>query len=931
MTGGARRLAVVVLLAMTAAAALVRGAAPAAADPVVGPVITAGNSLGDIAVDEALHRVYLSDEKTSTLLAVDGATNTVVGTLGMPVRGNGQTHELAADPQTHRVYVTTDQGLLAVDGPAMTVAGRPGGGTALTEPQVVPSTGRVYALNVFSTGNGPRVQLVVFSATAVLTTVDVGGQSSGCCARLAVDTAADVLYVTGTTNGTTMVDGATNKASILRQGGDGPTAADPVLHRLYAVDELAAALNVIDPSADKLITTVPLGPPPASGTPRYIGPVAVDDRLRLAYVTGGAVNGAARADVITVVDLVANKVQSVLPVNGVVAVDTVASRGYAAQIAANRVTVLLGDTVAPDTTVTSAPTSVAQGGTATVRFVGSDNVTSPASLRFSCAVDTGAFAPCTSPAAFTLPPGTHRVAIRALDQAGNLETSPAIASFTVAGPTAAVTTSVAGVTTTTARIPGTTVRGRAGAVSATTTTAPARPAPTASSLPGQAAAPAVTPTAPLPGSTQPPTLVVVTASGAVAGPPGVGLRVEGSGFPPSSCPRVFVFLGRDRLGTATPGADGRFVADRLAVPGDSAAGPRDVVASCHSSSDPPAATHLFTIEDRSIHRPALVSALHLPSQVPLGAKDLGLSALVAAALVLLVAFPSELFDSTLAENAEEVKGWFRWVAPLVRPFSRMGASVATAILLGIAALLFGLLDPGFGLDLASAAEFLGLVLSLLVVTAVFSLPALVYMRRRHGDRGRIDVLPGGLVIAGMCVLASRLLHFQPGYLYGVVVGVAFAQELPAEEDGRVSALSTAVMLVVAVVAWVVWAVVQPSAAGASPSPALVILETTLAAVAVAGVESAVITLLPMRFLVGAKVMAWSRAAWAGLLGLALFAFVHVLLRPGSGYVGADSGGSALAVVILFVAFALGSLLFWAYFRFRPPRTRHRRTPEGVRR
>jgi uncharacterized membrane protein YidH (DUF202 family) len=75
-------------------------------------------------------------------------------------------------------------------------------------------------------------------------------------------------------------------------------------------------------------------------------------------------------------------------------------------------------------------------------------------------------------------------------------------------------------------------------------------------------------------------------------------------------------------------------------------------------------------------------------------------------------------------------------------------------------------------------------------------------------------------------------------------------------------------------------------------------------------------LLPLRFLNGAKVVAWSRTAWAALFGLALFGTLHVLLAPGSGYVG-STNRVKVSVVVLYVGFGLASFAFWAYFRFRP--------------
>jgi hypothetical protein len=78
-------------------------------------------------------------------------------------------------------------------------------------------------------------------------------------------------------------------------------------------------------------------------------------------------------------------------------------------------------------------------------------------------------------------------------------------------------------------------------------------------------------------------------------------------------------------------------------------------------------------------------------------------------------------------------------------------------------------------------------------------------------------------------------------------------------------------------------------------------------------------MLPMRFLDGRKVLRWSRTAWSLLFFLGVFATVHVLLRPGSGYVGKASGTVTIGVMSLFAAFGLISVGLWAYFRFRPQR------------
>jgi hypothetical protein len=89
------------------------------------------------------------------------------------------------------------------------------------------------------------------------------------------------------------------------------------------------------------------------------------------------------------------------------------------------------DSVAPATTITSS-----SGGkqSLTYSFTGSDNYSSAGSLRFECRLDGGAFALCKSPNTITpVGRGLHTVQVRAIDEAGNVDPSPAVAQIRVKG------------------------------------------------------------------------------------------------------------------------------------------------------------------------------------------------------------------------------------------------------------------------------------------------------------------------------------------------------------------------------------------------------------------------------------------------------------------------------------------------------------------
>ena len=78
------------------------------------------------------------------------------------------------------------------------------------------------------------------------------------------------------------------------------------------------------------------------------------------------------------------------------------------------------------------------------QFTGSDNHTSPAGLRFECKLDSGAFASCKSPKTISpIAGGLHTVQVRAIDEAGNVDPSPAVKQIRAKGGSKAVAATAA--------------------------------------------------------------------------------------------------------------------------------------------------------------------------------------------------------------------------------------------------------------------------------------------------------------------------------------------------------------------------------------------------------------------------------------------------------------------------------------------------------
>jgi hypothetical protein len=494
------------------------------------------------------------------------------------------------------------------------------------------------------------------------------------------------------------------------------------------------------------------------------------------------------------------------------------------------------------------------------------------------------------------------------------------------------TTSPPPATTTTARVP-TTLTTTTTTRPGPTTTRDTRPrpgvtippttqvmvAPTTTAAPSAASSSSTTSTtAPPP----PPvdgggaSLIAVTSKNEPSGPPGGGLRVEGSGY---SCSTVYFFFGGVRVGSGSPDAAGQVSKGGLSVPGDAAQGTHQVTASCDPSGDTIEQVSFFEVLPVSVHRPAFVTSLPLPGQVSLDPGALLASAALALGAILLIAFPFELFNSAMEENYDEIRGWFGLGPRGVPEEKTRNRTLGFFGLIGITALATGFLSPDFGLNRTSVVLFLGICVALLVMAVLFSLPADIGIRRQFGEWGKLNFLPGSVIVTIVMVAACRIFEFQPGFFYGALAGLAFRSALSEDLQGKMTAANWVFSLAISVGAFFLR--VPVSAAASEPGSSIwwIGVEICLALIFLWGIEGLAVGMLPMRFLDGRKVLRWSKPAWAALFFLGVFATVHVLLRPGSGYVGSTSGTVRFGVMLLFTLFGLGSLAFWAYFRYRPQR------------
>jgi hypothetical protein len=405
--------------------------------------------------------------------------------------------------------------------------------------------------------------------------------------------------------------------------------------------------------------------------------------------------------------------------------------------------------------------------------------------------------------------------------------------------------------------------------------------------------------------------------GQPSGPPGVGLDVSGVGY--VGCRTVYVFFDGVRIGTVTPDAAGAIGVGDLSVPGNAKPGDHQLTTSCVDSGGAIRASSTFTVTNASLHRSALVTSLPEPGQISLQFNRLAASAGAALFILLLFAFPYELFNKTLEENYDEVRGWFHLPARVVATSVRASRASSFFVLTLITAIAVGFLSPDYGFNSASVVLTLGTFAALLLMSVGFSMPAAIGIHHRTGEWGRLNFLPGSLVVSIVMVALSRILHFQPGYFYGALAGLAFRSALGEDTQARLAASNWIWALALSVGAFFLRVPVAHRAAMPHPSVWWIGIEAGLVLVFLWGVEGMAVAMLPMRFLDGRKVIDWNRIVWAVLMFLGVFATVHVLLAPSSGYVGHTSKQVAIGVAILFAIFGALSIAMWAYFRYRPER------------
>lgn len=299
------------------------------------------------------------------------------------------------------------------------------------------------------------------------------------------------------------------------------------------------------------------------------------------------------------------------------------------------------------------------------------------------------------------------------------------------------------------------------------------------------------------------------------------------------------------------------------------------------------------------------------------AGDLGLAAL----LFLLLSLPSQIFNQTLRTHHDDLaraKAALERIAlPVQARLDRLPSICTYGIFVLIGSVVYTVADPTSSFGPSTFAEIAGFVGAIAVTSSVMSLGRSWYMGHRFQKRAKVRVFPLGVLVAVVLVALSRLGHFEPGYVFGIVASLSFRVKPTAEEKSRGLAVSAALLMAVAATLWLALIPVRQAVDAGHTDFGLLVLDSLLSTAWVASLQYVLFCFVPVRPLDGSDVFAWSKKVWAALYGFVVLAFVLTVLHPEAAGYGANTHAHLLSVLYPFLGFTALALAFWAYtLRYR---------------
>ncbi len=296
------------------------------------------------------------------------------------------------------------------------------------------------------------------------------------------------------------------------------------------------------------------------------------------------------------------------------------------------------------------------------------------------------------------------------------------------------------------------------------------------------------------------------------------------------------------------------------------------------------------------------------------------NSILTIALLLLLGLPAILFNSALETHHDRLIASDTRLRKTLRSIGSWFDRLHGALLLGvfglIGAVLYTLDDPTFGLNLSSLAEIIGYFGAIIITAFVTEIARGFYVRHKFQKVGRLKAFPLGILIALVFVIFSRLSHFEPGYVFGILISLVFIVEPTGEENGKSLALSSIWLFLLATVAWFVWIPVKSLVIGGNQSFILLVVDSLLSYIWICGLQSLFFGLIPARYMKGEVIFSWSKTIWLVMFASVGFIFVQFIVHPSLAGYGGNKNASLLPMMAIFLLSAIGALSFWLYTHFK---------------
>jgi hypothetical protein len=312
--------------------------------------------------------------------------------------------------------------------------------------------------------------------------------------------------------------------------------------------------------------------------------------------------------------------------------------------------------------------------------------------------------------------------------------------------------------------------------------------------------------------------------------------------------------------------------------------------------------------------PSILSGLRTVFEAAPTPAQWGVIAGGSVVLMLVVGWPSALLNSVVGSRYQSM------VRSVTSRFRRKDADATPDTIkrsglpgwlmwpgFALAAILGAFVDPDFGVNPMSARLVVTLFLSFLLFNlGAWAVVIRVARRLQPESRPYLRFRWGSLVLVALAVLVARLLQLEPGVIFGLVAGIAYATTLQAARSAIVTIVGSAIGLALAIVAWIGYSFLAPVQID---NFAYVFLVEFLAGVTVKGVSTLPLSLLPLGNLDGAKLFGWKKAVWGACYAVGLAGFMLVLLTIPKAW--GEVPGDFVRWLLLFGGYAVVAIVVWA--------------------